>query len=137
LTELEKKLKRPFKTNEVKWRKGKGSQKLAYVDARTVMHRLDDVFGVTGWQTETSVGPSGQYICKLSVWDDEKMQWVSKSNGADGSNFEEIKGGFSDAFKRAAVMFGIGRYLYSIKGDTLPVWATPEGFDRLAEEGKI
>ena len=68
--------------------------------------------------------------------------WISKSDGADDSNIEGAKGGLSDAFKRAAVKFGIGRYLYhpaAFNGSREPAsWATPEGYDQLLadREGK-
>ena len=43
-----------------------------------------------------------------------KDEWVWKSNGAGQSDIEAEKGQFSDAFKRAAVLWGIGRYLYAL-----------------------
>ena len=133
---IEYKLKKPFPVNKVHWRNGKNGMKLAYIDARDVQHRLDEVFGVMGWQCEYSV-QGNSYCCSISAWDDEKCMFITKSNGAGQTNFEGEKGGYSDAFKRAAVLFGIGRYLYSVKGSTLPPWATPEGFDKLVEDGKI
>jgi hypothetical protein len=39
---------------------------------------------------------------------------VVKSNGAGDTDVEGPKGALSDAFKRAAVLWGIGRYLYSL-----------------------
>jgi hypothetical protein len=43
-------LKDPFEPRLVKWRQGGGGTTLAYIDARDVMKRLDDVMGVAGWQ---------------------------------------------------------------------------------------
>jgi hypothetical protein len=40
---------------------------------------------------------------------------VVKSNGAGDTDVEGPKGALSDAFKRAAVLWGIGRYLYSLE----------------------
>ncbi len=57
-------------------------------------------------------------ICTISIYDDSLKEWISKSDGAELSNYSPIKGGLSDAFKRAAVKWGIGRYLYEIT----PVW---------------
>lgn len=53
-------------------------------------------------------------LCGISVWDDEKKEWITKWDGADGTNFEETKGGLSDSMKRAAYQWGIGRYLYDL-----------------------
>ncbi len=131
--------KRPFKPSQLKWRKGHGNGELVYITARDVMDRLDQVCGVNGWQDEYDyIG--GRMVCKISVLTDN--MWISKSDGADDSNIEGAKGGLSDAFKRAAVKFGIGRYLYhpaAFNGSREPAsWATPEGYDQLLadREGK-
>jgi len=137
-------LKRPFKN--VKWRKGyKNGKDLVYIDARDVMDRLDTVFGVDGWQTKYEY-MGDRMICNLSVRfpqesvtpDYRRDKWVTKSDGADDSSIEGAKGGISDALKRAAVLLGIGRYLYnpnSFNANREPAsWATPEGFDQLMEK---
>jgi len=127
-------LKRPFKN--VKWRKGyKNGKDLVYIDARDVMDRLDTVFGVDGWQTKYEY-LGGRMICNLSVRFD--LEWITKSDGAGDSNIEGEKGGISDSLKRAAVLLGIGRYLYNpnaFNANREPAsWATPEGFDQLMEK---
>ena len=69
-------------------------------------------------------------ICKLSVR--ISGEWVTKCDGADDTNIEGAKGGISDAFKRAAVKFGIFRYAYhpgSFNGRNPAKWATPEGYE--------
>ena len=88
------------------WAKGKIFH---YLDARQVQNRLDEVVGNENWQTHYSE-VCGSFCCTLSVKIDD--EWISKSNGAGETSVEGIKGGYSDAFKRAAVGFGIGRYLY-------------------------
>lgn len=132
---IEMKLKRPFPINRLKWRKGGGSKDLVYITARDVMDRLDEVFGVGGWQSRFEwVG--NRMMCKLSA--EVSGLWVCKSDGADDSNIEGAKGGISDALKRAAVQFGIGRYLYypdAFDSNKNPApWATPEGFDEAVEK---
>tara|TARA_R110002020_G_scaffold237180_5_gene449521 strand:- start:348 stop:773 length:426 start_codon:yes stop_codon:yes gene_type:complete len=132
MDELEKNLKRPYPAHKIKFRKGGGSKELAYIDARNVMDRLDEVVGVANWQTKYHwIG--NRMICELSVNIDGT--WITKSDGADDSNIEGAKGGISDALKRAAVLFGIGRYLYypnAFDRDNKPaVWATPEGWDEI------
>lgn len=113
-------LSRPWPQGEVKERKGPGNKMLSYVDARQVQNRLDEVVGPGNWQTHfTEV--CGNYCCTLSVKIDG--EWIAKSDGAGGTSIEGDKGGFSDAFKRAAVSFGVARYLYTDAS------LTPEQFD--------
>ncbi len=114
-------LSRPWGKGEVKERKGPGGKMLSYVDARQVQNRLDEVVGTENWQTHFSE-VCGNYCCTLSVKIDG--EWIAKSDGAGETSIEGDKGGFSDAFKRAAVSFGIARYLYSDSG------MTPEQFDK-------
>ena len=134
MNKTEMALKRPFKN--VKWRKGyKNGKDLVYIDARDVMDRLDTVFGVDGWQTKYEY-LGGRMICNLSVRFD--LESITKSDGAGDSNIEGEKGGISDSLKRAAVLLGIGRYLYNpnaFNANREPAsWATPEGFDQLMEK---
>jgi hypothetical protein len=102
----------PFPPNKVKFRKGGGNFYLAYIDARDVMERLDRAVGFNDWEDTYEETPRGRIICTLSI----KFQdhWVSKSDGAGDTSFEGEKGAISDAFKRAAVKFGVGRYLYDL-----------------------
>lgn len=82
---------------------------LAYIDARDVMERLDSVVGPEHWQDEYTEGPSGRVFCHLTI------HGIRKGDGAGATDVEGAKGAISDAFKRAAVKFGIGRYLYDCK----------------------
>lgn len=93
---------------------------LAYMDARDVMDRLDSVCGPQNWQDSYVESAKGRVICTISILIGD--QWVSKSDGAGDTAVEGEKGGISDAFKRAAVKWGIGRYLYAIKAP----WAACE-----------
>jgi hypothetical protein len=89
---------------------------LAYVDARVIQDRLDEVLGVEGWQDDYEALPDGSVICRLRLKIGE--QWITKvdvggpSEQQDGG--DRMKAAFSDALKRAAVKFGIGRYLYRL-----------------------
>jgi hypothetical protein len=127
--EIKHALERPFPENKVKWRKAFGKNQqgkmLAYVNARDVQQRLDDVLGINNWQTRFPF-PG---CCELSIRIDG--EWITKSDCADETNIEAAKGQASDSFKRAASAHGIARYLYSITGNELPEWATPEGYDEL------
>jgi hypothetical protein len=152
-------LKRPFDYKRISWRVGatkkddKGTPvsgiALAYIDARDVMQRLDDVFGLN-WQCRYTHADK-KTICEIGVLIDNT--WVWRANGAGDSDIEAEKGATSDAFKRAAVLFGIGRYLYELPNvwcplkvhgksasldgaPSLPKWATPEGFDEIMNKRK-
>lgn len=104
---------------ESKTRKGEYSaMALAYLDARDVMDRLDDVCGPANWQTEYHETPKGRLICRLSIFIDGV--WVTKSDGAGDTDVEGEKGAISDALKRAAVSWGIGRYLYRLDSPWVP-----------------
>ena len=107
-----KELTRPFDMAKIKWRigartkdKSKGIA-LAYIDARDVMKRLDEVAGWENWQATYP----REGTCELSLFVNDR--WIVKANCAGETQVEAEKGQASDAFKRAAVLFGIGRYLY-------------------------
>jgi len=72
---------------------------------------FDDVVGIENWQDKyDKVGTAT--ICSLSIIFNN--EWISKSDGAEDTNIEAIKGGISGAFKRACSRWGIGRYLYGL-----------------------
>lgn len=84
---------------------------LAYIDSRDVMNRLDEVCNPFGWQdTYPVIGTTT--VCRISIW--TGTAWVSKEDGAGTTDIEAEKGQLSDAFKRCAVKWGIGRYLYDL-----------------------
>lgn len=115
---LYKQLKNPVDPRLLKWRVGATNQDktkgiaLPYLDAREVMRRLDDVCGVGGWQS-THEKVDGGFICTISIKIGD--QWISKSNAGADSHIDPVKGGASDALKRTASVWGIGRYLYYLK----------------------
>lgn len=114
-------LSAPFPPEAISWRAQSVSNKnqdapkamaLAYIDARDVMNRLDQVCGADGWEDAYTETPLGRVICTIRIRCGDT--WVSKSDGAGKTDVEGDKGGISDAFKRAAVKWGIGRYLYDM-----------------------
>lgn len=119
------KLKEPFSTEDIEWRLQSCGEKdgkiwgkvLAYITSRAVQERLDNVCGSDNWQTKIEkVGDA--YLCTLSIrvqHDDGTSEWISRTDGADATDIEAVKGGISGAIKRSAVQFGIGRYLYNLK----------------------
>ena len=103
----------PFDSDEVKLRSQSGRQ-LHYVTARTVMNRLDDVLGPENWWDDF-VPLEHSVICRLTIrLPDGTILTKSDAGGYAGmaDPGDDDKSGFADAFKRAAVKFGVGRYLY-------------------------
>ena len=87
-----------------------GARLLLYKNARVDMSILDETFGAMNWQrTHTRDNTN----CIVSVWDDDKKQWISKEDTGTDSNMEAQKGRASDSFKRACFNWGIGRELYT------------------------
>jgi hypothetical protein len=109
----------PFPAESIDWRIGSTTgdktkgMALAYIDARVVMDRLDCICGPDGWQNNYSSGGNGAVVCNIGVLM-PNGSWIWKSDGAGHTDVEAEKGMLSDAFKRAAVRFGIGRYLYDL-----------------------
>jgi hypothetical protein len=87
---------------------------VAYVDSRQVQDKLDDVVGASNWQDRYLV-VDGQLHCEIGIYDDVKKEWVWKGDCGTESMTEKEKGQASDAFKRAAVKWGVGRFLYSME----------------------
>lgn len=159
-----KELKKPFAPKDVEWRiqrKSKDGQKgmaMAYIDARAISNRLDDLVMrniIEGWSVSyrpidmgtikqqkrgyDSDAPIKGFICTITIHLGDMS--ISREDGANLTDFEPFKGGLSGAFKRAASMWGIGRYLYDLptvwvpidnwgnitQKPSLPLWALPEG----------
>lgn len=161
-----KDLSKPFEPRDIEWYirvttqdKTKGLA-IPFITNRAVQDRLDDVLGVDGWQnvyqvlkdtdiideSGTITGKRFSYQCGISIWSEKRNEWITKWDGAEDTDIEALKGGLSSAMKRAAVQFGIGRYLYKLespwveiekKGNSyvmspsqeliLPAWAMPGG----------
>lgn len=96
-----------------------GVRVLFYKDARVDQSILDEIFGPFGWRNEFKMIGDGLF-CTISIWDDEKREWVAKENVGTPSNMEARKGESSDAFKRAGFNLGIGRELYSLTDTFIP-----------------
>src|SRR3954454_5210838 len=113
-------LSAPFEAKEVKFKpqvvQGNRALALPYVDARVIQDRLDEVLGVAGWQDEYECLPDGAVVCRLRLRLGE--EWITKMDvGGPSEQPDEgdrRKAAFSDALKRAAVKFGVGRYLYRL-----------------------
>lgn len=161
----------PFPESDIEWRihqSGKSQSgeiwaiALAYVTNRAIMERLDEVCGQENWRNEYKTGPDGGVLCGISIrckTNGNIDEWVTKWDGAQNTEFESVKGGLSGAMKRAAVQWGIGRYLYNLEASfakivkngrfrdrlkdktpfswnppELPAWALPCGIQKVEEK---
>ena len=105
---------RELKASEIECRvamvKENGVSVLLYKDARVDMRMLDETVGPMNWQRHHSRENAN---CVVSIWDEDKKQWIEKEDTGTESNTEAAKGLASDSFKRACVNWGVGRELYS------------------------
>lgn len=125
--EIMKKLQEPFNPEDIEWRIGSTTKDktrglaLAYVTNRAIQNRLDEVVGPFNWKNEYKEWKGNSQLCGISIWDDEKKEWITKWDGASDTDFEATKGGLSDSMKRAAYQWGIGRYLYKLPAVWVPI----------------
>jgi hypothetical protein len=146
-----RRLAEPFPIDDIEFRIGSTSGGrgllLPYITNRAIMDRLDEVFGLEGWQDDFERwGTEKGNICRIKVRLNAESEWITKTDGADDSDMEAFKGGLSNAEKRTGVKLGIGRYLYLLpkwwvaldgkypaKGEEdrirkqFPAWALPKG----------
>lgn len=122
----------PFPPEDLEWKPGAVTRDkskglaMAYITARAVQERLDEVFGPGGWKNEFRSGPEGGVICRIYFKNDDG-EWTWREDGADNTDVEAVKGGLSNSMKRAGAALGIGRYLYKL----------PQQWVRLDERGRF
>lgn len=128
MEEILKELKSPFPYEDIDWKvqvtnkdKTRGMA-VAYLDSRAIQKRLDEAVGAMNWTNEFMLWQDKAQICGIGLYDAERGTWVMKYDGAENTDIEPVKGGLSDSFKRAAVLWGIGRYLY----DMASIWVEIE-----------
>lgn len=93
----------------------------AYVDARSIDERLDEVAGPENWSVSYRIIDLAAGVVEATI----TVHGISKSDAGYPNNTmgmlnksgnllepEPMKAAYSDAIKRAAVHWGIGRYLY-------------------------
>lgn len=88
------------------------AQMVAFIDSRDVQNRLDEAVGIENWKDEYHV-EAGKLFCQLSIRIND--EWITKTDVGKPSKMDAEKGEASDAFKRAAVKWGVGRYLYDME----------------------
>lgn len=133
--ELRYALTASFPNGDIEWRvsatnrdKTKGLA-VPYVTNRAIQNRLDDTLGIDGWRNEFVPWKEGKaQLCGISIYFAQQKLWLTKWDGADDSDIESVKGGLSDSMKRAAVEWGIGRYLYGMTQVWVQIEQRGKGF---------
>jgi hypothetical protein len=125
--DISRRLQDPFDPAEVDFRvQGRANEQtgraqvVAYIDARAVQDRLDSVVGAGNWSfdwTPLVIDNGEVQVAKGTL----TICGVAKSDAGSASNFEQTLGAVSHCFKRAAVHWGIGRYLYNLPITWVPV----------------
>ena len=146
--DLAKKLAEPFPLDDIEWRvsragngkKGVFCMVLAYITARAIQRRLDEVCGPENWRLEEprilEINGKSAFACGLSIRVPSEMhvdsgevtcttEWVAKWDVSEPTNIEPAKGGWSGAMKRAGAQWGIGRYLYHLDETWAEVTESP------------
>lgn len=121
LKDLQQKIPYKWKPQSQSKSSGKWSC-VAYIDARDVMDLLDKVCGVENWQKKF-YQVKNTMCCSIGIKIGD--EWIWKDDGGSESDYEKEKGEVSDAFKRAGVNWGIGRFLY----DMDIKWLTNEEYE--------
>lgn len=140
LHQMTRELQQPFPAKDVEWRvsrevrNGQAVHVLAYLTARAIQARLDEVCTPFGWRCSYHTGPDGGVICRLDLLGPNG--WVSKEDGAENTQVEAVKGGISSALKRAAVAWGIGRYLYDLPRSVVPIQERGDHPHKIKATGK-
>src|SRR5215471_9991852 len=120
LQSLASALSAPFEQRDVKFKpqmvKNNRCLAMAYIDARLIQDRLDDVLGAENWEDAYKLLPDGSVMCRLRLKLGDR--WITKTDVGSPSeqpdSGDRLKAAVSDALKRAAVKFGVGRYLYRL-----------------------
>jgi hypothetical protein len=126
MTTIFDQLKAPFPPDRISWRVGATNKDktkgmaLAYIDSRDVQDRFDAACGPGGWQCRYPHANT-KTVCEIGVKVGD--EWIWKADGAGDSDVEAEKGALSDAFKRAAVKWGVGRYLYDVASPWIEIEA--------------
>lgn len=106
----------PIQPDEIEWRVQQQTKTgklivVPYITNRCVMDRFDRQFGWHGWQNDITEIQDG-FLCRITVTLPDGTR-LTKTDGANRTDIEPVKGGISDAMKRCAVQFGVGRNLYT------------------------
>ena len=124
--EMKERFAEPFAAADLEWRlqwtneNFTSGRAVPYVTNRAIQNRLDEVVGPQNWKNEfrpwhdDPKSRKNSQLCGISIYFEDRKEWICKWDGAEDSDVESVKGGLSDSMKRAAVQWGIGRILYSL-----------------------
>lgn len=108
---------RALKAEEVSVRpitdSGDSVRVLVYKDPRADRRILDETVGELNWQSDY-YEEHNMLFCKIGIRRPDTGEWIWKADTGSESNIESEKGLASDAFKRAAFAFGVGKELYTL-----------------------
>lgn len=117
--EFRKLMEAPFTVFDVNWKVQTKYESdglaVPYLTGRAIQRRLDDVVGPANWTNDFREWKNSSQLCSIRIFDHKKNEWITKWDGAEDSKQQPVKGGLSNAFKRAATHWGIGRYLYFLE----------------------
>ena len=126
-------LEEPFEASQIRTREGRGGMKLSWVDARTVAERLDAALGISGWEWRVERQQDGVVLGTLSINLPSGKTIVRQDWGyMTGGSGEDLKEAASDALRRAASLFGVGRSLYQHGAEAASVVVKPEPMRQVA-----
>jgi hypothetical protein len=156
--DLYKLLNEPFDPADIKWKpqtvnySKKTAMAIAHADPRAYTDRLNEVLGPDGWSQEftftvtpfvkfikgkkayketpatedkTVAGNKVLCICRLTI---PSVGTHSSTGDCDASDENAATSAEAQAFKRACVQFGLGRYLYDLPKITVPFDYDKGGF---------
>lgn len=123
-------LEKPFGPEQIKQREGNFGKMLDYVEAHTVIQRLNDAFDAR-WSFEIVEQKIMEQTDEVVVWGKLNADNVIKSqfgssritrnlqNGEMVSLADDLKAAATDALKKCATMLGVGLHLYSGNNKTV------------------
>lgn len=137
MNELLEQLAQPFEPKHIVWKPGIATKEgnkclaMAYADLRAYQERLDQLCGLD-WSVEYQPWGESRIIARLTIGGVTRASTGEMDEREEKSNF----GGTSaeaQAFKRAAAMFGLGRYIYELPA----VWVEFDAQRKRISEGGI
>ncbi|MFD1736266.1 Rad52/Rad22 family DNA repair protein [Bacillus salitolerans] len=143
-------LQAPFEAKDVEWRVQRTSndkKKAAvapYISNRAIMNRLDQVFGFSNWKNEfyQLSGFGENYGVKCRLWVKINDEWIFKEDGCEfkvsdnNDKVDPIKTAYSNSMKRCAVHLGIGRYLYNLNEQWVPLKDSGQNYQKVNGQPK-
>lgn len=156
--EVFRRLNEPFDIADIRWKpqtvdyKKKTAMAVAHADPRAYIDRLNEVLGTEGWATDIQfiVTPFNKFIKGRKAYGDSPatedklipgnkvlatctvsihgLGHKTSTGDEDASDENAATSAEAQAFKRACMMWGLGRYLYDLPKQTVPYDPNGGGF---------